>query len=202
MIKLYYAPRTRSVRILWLLEELGLPYELERVEFAPPATRFFGQQTPLGKLPTIEDGDVVMCESGAIVEYVLERHGKGRLAPPVGSPERAAFLQWLHFSESTAFPPLGIVVWLTLYRDDAERHATLIDDARARAAMGFDFLERALGDRPYLLGDDFSAADVMMGFTLMAARVLGVLDHRHPGLQRYLARLEARPAFQRALAVA
>jgi glutathione S-transferase len=123
VIKLYFAPRTRSVRILWLLEELDLPYELERVEFQPPATKFFAQSAPLGKLPTIEDGDVVMCESGAIVEYILERYGEGRLAPPVGSRDRPAFLQWLHFSESTAFPPLGIVVWLTRYREGAEHHA-------------------------------------------------------------------------------
>jgi len=201
MIKLYYAPRTRSVRVLWLLEELGLPYELERVDFLPPAKNFFAQRTPLGKLPTIEDGDVVMCESGAIVEYVLERYGDGRLAPPVGSRARAAFLQWVHFAESTAFPPLGILAWLTLYRDDAERHAALVEDARARGAMGLDFLERALGRNTYLIGDDFSAADIMMGFTLIAARLLGVLDARHPGLNAYVARLEARPAFQRALAV-
>ena len=93
MIKLYYAPRTRSIRVLWLLEELGLPYDLEPVEFLPPAKNFFAQQTPLRKLPTIEDGDVVMCESGAILEYILERYGEGRLAPPVGSPARAAYLQ-------------------------------------------------------------------------------------------------------------
>ena len=200
MIKLYFAPRTRSVRILWLLEELGLPYELERVEFKPQGKRFFAQPTPLGKLPAIEDGDVVMSESGAIVEYVLERYGGGRLAPPVGSPERAAFLQWLHFSESTAFPPLGIVVWLTLYRDDAARHAELIADARARGATGLDVVERALAGRRYLLGDEFSAADVMMGFTLGAARLLGVLvDGKHPALHAYMARLEARPAFQKAV---
>jgi glutathione S-transferase len=201
MIRLYFAPRTRSVRILWLLEELGLPYELERVDFLPPAKNFFTQETPLGKLPTIEDGDVVMCESGAIVEYILERYGEGRLAPPVGSRDRAAFLQWVHFSESTAFPPLGIVVWLTLYRKDAEHHAALVEDARSRAAMGLQFLERELGPRRYLLGDDFSAADIMMGFTLVAARLLGVLDDRYPRLTEYLVRLEARPAFQRATAV-
>jgi glutathione S-transferase len=201
MIKLYYAPRTRAVRILWLLEELGLPYELERVDFKPPAQRFFVQQTPLGKLPTIEDGEVAMCESGAIVEYILERYGKGRLAPPVGARQRAAFLQWVHFAESTAFPPLGIVVWLTLYRNDAERHAAVIEDARGRAAMGLDFLARELGEKPYLLGDDFSAADVMMGFTLIAARLLGVLDERFPTLQRYVARLEERPALRKALAI-
>jgi len=200
MIKLYFAPRTRSVRILWLLEELELPYELARVEFAAPADRFFAQQTPLGKLPTIEDGDVVMCESGAIVEYILERYGGGRLAPPVGSRERAAFLQWLHFAESTAFPPLGILVWLTLYREDGQDHTAIIESARARTATGLDFLERELGENEYLAGD-FSAADIMMGFTLSAARVLGVLDDRYPKLNGYLARLEARPAFQKAIAV-
>ena len=201
MIKLYYAPRKRSVRVLWLLEELELPYELERVEFLPPAKSFFAQRTPLSKLPTIEDGKVVMCESGAILEYILERYGDGRLAPPIGAPERATFLQWLHFAESTAFPPLGIVVWLTQYRDDAAQHETIIEDARGRAAMGLEFLERELGDNSYLLGDDFSAADIMMGFTLVAAQLLGVLDERHPRLGNYVARLGARPAFQRALTV-
>lgn len=201
MIKLYFAPRTRSLRILWLLEELGLPYELERVDFVPPAKNFFVQRTPLGKLPAIEDGDVVMCESGAIVEYILERYGDGRLAPAVGSPERAAFLQWVHFAESTAFPPLGIVVWLTLYRDDAEQHGSIVQDARARAAMGLEFLQRELGQRTYLLGEEFSAADIMVGFTLVAARLLGVLDERYPALHAYVARLEARPAFQKTLAV-
>lgn len=202
VLTVYYAPRTRSVRILWLLEELGLPYEVKRVEFRPPATRFFAQDTPTGKLPTLVDGEVVMCESGAIVEYVLERYGEGRLAPPVGSPDRPAFLQWLHFAESTAFPPLGIVVWLGVYRDDADRHPELLEDARKRAAMGFAFLERALEGRTWLLGDAFSAADVMMGFTLVAGSLLGVIDARFPRIQAYVGRLAARPAFQRALAPA
>jgi len=200
VIKLYYAPRTRSIRVRWLLEELELPHQLEVVEFRPPARNFFAQQTPLRKLPTVEDGDVVLCESGAIVEYLLERYGEGRLAPPVGSPLRARFLQWLHFAESTAFPPLGIVVWLSIYRDDAAQNAALIADARERAAAGFAFLEEELGDAAYLLGDSFSAADIMTGFTLGAARVLGVLDDRFPRLAAYLDRLEARPAYQRAVA--
>ena len=201
MIKLYFAPRTRSVRILWLLEELELPYALERVDFQPTARKFFSQQTPTGKLPTIEDGEIVMSESGAIVEYILERYGEGRLAPTVGTAERAKFLQWLHFSESTAFPPLGIVAWLSVYRDDAEQHAAMIEDARTRADKGLEFLERELGEGAYLVGDAFTGADVMMGFTLMAARVLGVLDERYPKTNRYLARLEARPAFQKAVAI-
>jgi glutathione S-transferase len=201
MIKLYFAPRTRSLRILWLLEELGLPYELERIDFERTSDRFFVQKTPTGKLPTLEDGDVLMCESGAIVEYLLERYGEGRLAPQPGAPERARFLQWLHFAESTAFPPLGIVVWLTQYRDDSEGYGTIIKDARARACAGFEYLEKEFGSGPYLLGDAFSAADVMMGFTLVAARLLGLLDERFPSLTGYVDRLAARPAYQKALAV-
>jgi glutathione S-transferase len=201
MIRLWYAPRTRSARVLWLLEELGLPYELERVEFLPTSSTFFQQRTPLGKLPTIEDGEVVMCESGAILEYVLERYGEGRLAPAVGSPERATYLQWLHFAESTAFPPLGIVVWLSRYRDDGGDHETIIADARERARAGFDFLQQGFGEGPYLVGADFTAADIMMGFTLLAAQLTGVLDDRYPALQAYTARLQERPAFQKVWAL-
>jgi glutathione S-transferase len=198
-IKLYFAPRTRAVRILWLLEELGLPYELARVEFQPTATEFFIQKTPTGKLPTIEDGGVVMAESGAIVEYLLERYGQGRLAPPVGTPARAEYLQWLHFAESTLFPPLGIVVWLTRYRDDGAEHATVVADARARAAMCLEQVERRLADRPYIAGPEFTAADIMLGFTLFAARFVEVLETADcPNIAAYLARLEARPAYRAA----
>jgi glutathione S-transferase len=201
MIRLYHAPRTRSLRVLWLLEELGIPYALENVTFDPPAQRFFNQRTPLGKVPTLEDGDVLMCESGAILEYLLERYGNGRLAPPPGTPARAQWLQWIHFAESTAFPPLGILVWLTRYRQDAASYAALVEDTRTRAASGFEFVERALTNRDWLAGDEFSAADVMMGFTLIAAQLLGVLDDRFPRLQAYLTKLEQRPALQRAMAM-
>ena len=104
-MKLYHSPRTRSVRIYWLLEELGVPYELEVVDFTLPVSppRPFAQRSPFGKFPAFVDGDVAMFESGAILEYVLERYGKGRLAPAPGTPQRAAFLQWVHFAEATAF---------------------------------------------------------------------------------------------------
>lgn len=196
MIKLYFAPRTRAIRVAWLLEELALPYELERAEFIPPADKFFSQGTPLGKFPTLVDGDLVMCESGAIVETLLERYGDGRLAPPHGSDERARYLQWLHFAESTAFPPLGIIVWLKRYRGDAEAHTELLEDAERRAASGFAFLERSLEEGLYTAGSEFTAADIMLGFTLVAGRSLGVLDERFPKTNVYLDRLMARPAFQ------
>jgi glutathione S-transferase len=199
MITLYFAPRTRAVRILWLLEELGLPYELKKMAFAPPS-KAFSQGTPLGKFPVIEDGDVVMCESGAILEYILERYADGRLAPPIGSPLRGPFLQWIHFAEGTAFPPLGVIIWHTLYKRDAESLPGVIDSARERARAALDFAAQALDGRDYLLGAEFCAADIMLGFTLAVAQVLGVLEEGDTLLMRYLERLQARPAFQKAAA--
>jgi glutathione S-transferase len=130
MLKLYFAPRTRAIRVRWLLEELGLPHELKRVPFQIP-TRTFEQQTPLGKLPVIEDGETVICESGAIVEYILERYGEGRLAPPIGAPRRGEFLQWVHFAESTAFAPVGVIVWHALYKGNAGEVPLAIEGALA-----------------------------------------------------------------------
>src|SRR5262245_16580567 len=106
MLRLYYAPRTRAVRIRWLLEELELPYEVQRVPFVVPSGGFFAQATPSGKVPVLEDEGVPIGESGAILEYVVERYGNGRLAPPVGSPARGLYLQWIHFAEGTASVPL------------------------------------------------------------------------------------------------
>lgn len=199
MLRLYAAPRTRAVRIVWLLEELALPYELVRVEFQPTTSSFFIQQTPTGKIPTLEDNGVVMCESGAIVQYLLERYGDGRLEPAIGTPERAAYLQWLHYAEATLFSPLGVVIWLTRYRDDAADHPDLVRDAIDRAKTGFGFLERSLDGRAYLAGDAFTAADIMMGFTLLAGGMLDVVDGL-PHVAAYLGRITARPAFAATLA--
>lgn len=197
MLTLYHAPRTRSVRVRWLLEELGLPYELRTVEFSPPS-RTFSQATPMGKLPVVEDGEVTICESGAILEYILERYGENRLAPPVGSPLRGPFLQWIHFAEGTAYPPLGTIIWHTFYKKDAESLPEIMADARERARPALDFLQESLAGNDFILGAEFSAADIMLGFTLAVAQVLGVLDERYPRLAGYLERLQARPAFQRA----
>jgi glutathione S-transferase len=201
MIKLYHAPMTRSLRVLWLLEELGLAYEVEKVTFVPPGeTGPFSQKTPFGKLPAIEDGGLVMFESGAIVEYVLERYGKGRLAPPVGTPERGTFLQWLHFSEATMFPPLGEIAWNSVFAPEDQRNQGAADGARKRALKTLAVLEKALQGKDYLLGAEFSAADVMMGYTLLAARYFGVLNDDFPNVAAYQARISERAAFQKALA--
>jgi glutathione S-transferase len=196
MIKLWFAPRTRSVRVLWLLEEMGLPYELARVTFKPTSSAFFSQSTPTGKLPVIEDGDVLMSESGAILEYLLERYdGDAKFAPAIGDPLRGDFLRWMYFSESTLYPPIGIVVWMTIYRDDADNHLDLVMDAKGRAGQGLDVVQDHLKTNDYLLGDTFCAADIMMGFTLLAADVVGVLPQTHDATRAYLARLGERPAF-------
>lgn len=199
MLKLYYAPRTRSLRIRWLLEELGLAYELERVEFRPTPSAF-SQATPLGKFPVLQDGETLIGESGAILEYVLERYGDGRLAPAIGSPLRGQFLQWVHFAEGTAFPPLGVMIWHGLYLGNADQVTPAIDSARERARSAISQVENHLASRAYLLGEDFSAADIMLGFTLAAAQFLGVLDQGYPFTASYLGRLTGRPAFQRASA--
>ncbi len=185
MLKLYAAPRTRAVRIVWLLEELSLPYQLELVEFQPTSDTFFIQKTPTGKIPTLEDGEVVICESGAITQYLLERYGAGALEPAVGSSTRASYLQWLHYAESTAFAPLGVVIWLTVYRQDSAQHPDLVQDAFGRAQKALAYIDTELANRPFLAGEKFSAADIMMGFTLVGAQTLGLLEEL-PVLNSYL----------------
>lgn len=199
MIKLYHAPLSRSVRILWLLEELGLPYELQTAALEPPAPKPFAQKTPSGKVPTIEDDGVAMFESGAILEYILEKYGDGRLAPEVGSPSRGPFLQWVHFAEATLFTGLGNIAWHTRFKQDATTVADAMRDYRSWAEAGLDSLERHLGGKAFVLGAAFSGADIMLGYTLLVAKAFGVLTDAYPAVNGYLARLTDRPALRRAL---
>ncbi|WP_420608264.1 glutathione S-transferase family protein [Novosphingopyxis sp.] len=200
MIRLHFAPLTRSIRIRWLLEELEVAYELTRSEFNRETQKGFSQATPSGNYPYMEDGSVTLSESGAIVQYILEQYGKGRLEPPIGSLERAAYLQWLHFAEGTAASPINTTVWLTVYRQDADRHTEIIEAVRESANTVFDRVEAALEHRPYLAGDELTAADIMMGFTLATAKWLNLLTDSHPRASAYVNRLFERPALQRALA--
>jgi len=198
MIKLYHAQRTRSIRIVWLLEELSIPYELASVAFNPPRYSF-EQNTPAGKFPVIEDGALMMFESGAILEYLIEKYGNGRLAPAIGSPERGPYLQWVHFAEATALPPIGDLTRHTILLPEAARLPKVAEDGRVRAINALNVVERALGGKQYLVGDEFSGADIMMGYFLMAARMLGVVGTAHPNVGAYWERLAARPGLQTAL---
>lgn len=200
MLQLYFAPLTRSIRIKWLLEELGVDHEILLRRF-DPRTHGVGQDTPSGRFPVLCDGETMLSESGAIVQYVLEKFGNGRLEPRVGAPERAAYLQWFHYAEGSAAPPINQIVGLTVYGDDADKYAELVASARQSADRVLDKVERTIAGRSFLAGDAFSAADIMMGFTLWSARMLKILGPRHSETLRYVGELKARPALARTLAV-
>jgi len=139
-----------------------------------------------------------MYESGAIVEYLVERYGNGRLAPPPGSPRRAQYLQWLHWSEATAMPGLADFFQHSMMRPPEERVARIADEGKARVARWLGVLDAHLAGKTYLVGDEFTAADVMMGYTLQGAKFGGLLEPRFANVLAYVARLAERPAFQKA----
>jgi glutathione S-transferase len=197
MIRLWHSKFSRSVRVLWLLEELELPYALEALPMIN-ANVPFSQPTGTGKVPTIADGPLLMFESIAIMEYILERYGDGRLAPDRDAPERGPFLQWLHYAESTAFPPLGYIARHTMALPDADRIPASAAENRMLAAHVLALPERVLADSDYLLGAQFTAADIAFGYTVAIARALGLLE-QSPHLTAYIERLSERPAFQHSM---
>jgi len=201
VIKVYHSPRARSVRVIWLLEELGVPYELETMLLGQEAIKSerYRRVHPMSKVPAIEDGDVTLFESGAIVEYLLERHGEGRLQPAVGTFERALYLQWFHFGEATALPPLGDITQHSFLRPESERIPPVVEDGKRRAALVLDTLEQGLTGKSYLCGDAFTAADIMTGYAVSLMSLLGLLGDAHPTVAAYFARLQERPALQTAL---
>jgi glutathione S-transferase len=203
MLTVYHAPMSRSVRIRWLLEELGLPYEVATRPLAELKRPDYLAIHPMGKVPTLHDDgagrDVKIFESGAIVQYLLETYGKGRLEPAIGTPERPYFLQWLHFSEATLTPPLGEIAQHTVIRPEAERIAAVVPDARRRAKAAISLVENALAGSTWLLSE-FSAADVMLGYSLALASFMKLIDDDTPNARAYLDRCRARPAFKAATA--
>src|SRR4029434_6813086 len=165
MLTVYHLNESRSVRVLWLLEELDVPYEIVRFERdvtrrAPPA---LAQVHPLGKSPVIRDGELVLAESGAIVEYLVERHGGGRLAPRPDTAAWGLYLQWLHFAEGSAMLPLLVELFTTMRLIPGAMWCMLGGLVKPELAKHLDYPDRELGDKDYLLGA-FTAADVMMGF--------------------------------------
>ena len=143
----------------------------------------------------------MMFESGAILEYLIEKYGKGRLAPAIGSPDRGPYLQWVHFAEATALPPIGDVTRHTILLPEEARIPAVAEDGRVRAINTLNVLERALAGKQYLVGNEFSGADIMMGYFLMAARLLGVVGTAHPNVSADWERLAARSGLQKALSV-
>jgi glutathione S-transferase len=193
---------------------LGLPYEVRRYQrdaktmLAPPELRAVH---PLGKSPVISDGEAVVAESGAIVEYLIERHGGGRLKPPAGTPEALRWRYWLHFAEGTAMPPLLLkLIFNRIQTAPMPFFVKPVARGIARQVLAsfvepnltaqLDYLEAELAGRDWFAGDEFSAADVQMSFPLEAAAQRAGLDASRPRLMAWLKRIHARPAYQRALA--
>jgi glutathione S-transferase len=198
MITVHHLENSRSQRILWLLEELDLPYEVKRYNrdpktmLAPPSLRAIH---PLGKSPLIVDAGHVIAETGAIVEYLVEK-ADGRLGPP---PHRDAILRYrhfLHYAEGSLMPPLLVLLVIgrlgILGRPARKPIQKMLD-------VHLDWLEAELAERPWFAGDDFTAADIMMSFPLEAARQRGGLDESRPNIIDWLERIHARPAYGRAL---
>jgi len=215
MITLHHLENSRSQRVLWLLEELGLPYEVRRYArnpktmLAPPE---LARVHPLGKSPVITDGEVTVAESGAIVEYLLDTYGRGRLRPEAGTPERRQFTYWLHFAEGSAMPPLLMKLVFDKVRSAPVPFFVkpVVKGIADKVTKSFiapnierqlDFMEAELAARPWFAGADFSAADIQMSFPLEAAAARAGLDARYPKLTDWLARIHARPAYRRALQV-
>lgn len=217
MIVVHHLNNSRSQRVLWLLEELGVPYEIKRYQrdaktmLAPPELRAVH---PLGKSPVISDGDLTLAESGAIVEYLAGKYGGGgsapSLAPEPGTPERLRYSYWMHFAEGSAMPPLLLKLVFDriengpmpffirpVARSIAQRAKNWIVLPNIERIL--DFLEIELGKSAWFAGAEFSAADVQMSFPLEVAAVRGGLNESRPRLWAFLKTIHARPAYLRAL---
>ena len=213
MITVHHLNNSRSQRVLWLLEELGLPYEVKRYErdaktmLAPPALR---EVHPLGKSPVVTDGGLTLAESGAIIEYLVERHGGGQLAPAPGTPARLRYTYWLHYAEGSAMSPL--LLKLIFDRIESGPMPFFVKPI-ARAIAGrtkssfivpqitrhLDYMESELAKFRWFSGDEFSAVDIQMSFPLEVAVKRAGLGPSRPRLMDFLGRIHARPAYQRAL---
>ena len=213
MITVHHLNNSRSQRVLWLLEELGLEYEIKRYErdkktmLAPAALK---KVHPLGKSPVITDGNVTVAESGAIVEYLVEKYGEGRLVPPPGTPAKLRYTYWLHYAEGSLMPPLLMKLVFKrvekapmpffvrpVARAIAKGAGTSFIDPQIKLHLGY--IEEELGKHAWFAGKDFTAVDIQMSFPLEAAASRGGLDAQWPKLTAFLERIHARPAYQRAL---
>ncbi|KIZ47974.1 MULTISPECIES: glutathione S-transferase [Rhodopseudomonas] len=198
MLTLHHLNDSRSQRVLWLLEELGAPYELKRYQrdavtrLAPPE---LAQVQPLGKSPVIVDGDITLAESGAIVDYIIRRYGKGAMRPAEATPDFEAYQEWLHYAEGSAMLPLMLQLYTSRLKDAAAPLQPRID---AEIANHLGFVEGALKGRAFFVAEALTGADIMMSFVAEVAKSFGRLS-AYPEFEAWLARMHARPAFLRSI---
>lgn len=212
MITVHHLNNSRSQRILWLLEELGLDYEIKRYErdsetmLAPDSLR---QIHPLGKSPVITDGALTVAESGAIVDYLIGRYDKGSLAPSPNTLERLRYTYWLHYAEGSAMPPLLLSLVFQQIEEKSPFFIRPIAKAIANQTrssfiqpqldLHFGYMEAELGKHTWFVGEALTAADIQMSFPIEAAASRIDFDSRYPNLKTFLSRIHARPTYQQAL---
>jgi len=201
MLTLHFAPNSRAGRIVWLLEELQLTYELNRMDFHPKDLKSDEHRArhPLGRVPVLDDGDISIYESGAIIEYVIERHKNGGLKPAVDSPNFPLYLQWFHYCEGMLMPPVNTIVVQTVLLPPERRDETALGQAQRLLTKALEPVDEALAGKEYMIGD-FSAADIMLGHACFMSNRLGCVTDQMTNLKGYVSRIAERPAFQKAMA--
>ena len=213
MLIVHHLENSRSQRVLWLLEELGVEYEIKRYERDKKtmlAPRELREVHPLGKSPVLTDDGQTIAESGAIVEYLVDRYGKGRLVPAAGTPEKLRYTYWLHYAEGSAMPPMllklifermktGPVPFFLrpIVRGVADKVLTMFVNPQLK--LHIEYMDAQLGERPWFAGDDFTAADIQMSFPLEAAQSRASEGLKTSHITAFLEKIHARPAYKRAL---
>lgn len=202
MIRIHHLGHSQSERIVWLCEELGIPYALQRYD-RDPATRLSPPELktlhPLGAAPLLEDGDLLLAESAAIVEYIIMRHGGGRLKPGPDHANYADFLYWFHFANGNLQPASTRLLFMNRAALPADHPVQVAVQGRFDRVI--QLVEDRLGEVSYLAGEEFTAADIMSVFTLTTMRIFQPFDLApYPNIRRYLQRIGERPAYRRALA--
>ena len=199
-MKLYYAQNSRAVRVAWLLEELGFEYEIEKFALGDRAMREpeYLSVHPMGRVPAFEDQGMTLFESGAIIQYILANYADGKFVPKVGVPEFSQYLQWFHYAEGMIMPPMNTLVVETILLPPERR--TELNVKRSTKLLGqmLHAVNQNLADKDYLVGDQMTAAEFMTGHAVIMAKRFGIDLTDKPNIPPYVARLEARDAFQRA----
>ena len=200
MLKVHFAPNSRAGRIIWILEELNLPYEVNRMDFHPKDLKSDEHRSrhPLGRIPVLDDGDVRIYESGAIVEYILERHKNGNLKPEVSSEKYPEYLQWFHYCEGMVMPPINTIIVQTLLLPEDRRDENVLSQAKRLLSKSLEPVNQSLAEREYLIGD-FSAADIMLGHACFMSNRLGCVNAEMLNMKSYVENINKRPAFQIAI---
>ena len=200
MLKVHFVAGTRAGRVVWLLEELGLEYEVNIMPFTKEGLKSAEHRSrhALGRVPVLEDGDISIFESGAIIDYVLERHKNGGLKPSSDSSEFPFYLQWYHYCEGMVMPPMNQIVVQTILLPPDRRDETVLNQAKNLLTKSLAPVNENLADKDYLI-EDFSGADLMLGHSCFMANRLGCVSEEMQNIKDYVARINARPAFQKAI---